>query len=174
MNDVVAKLKPIGMKERDRLLKLKEEEYRKQGLPFDGELYIWDYRYVFMTCPTPLVSSSLDSSPSSIPSSIPSIFRSLFYPHLSLLSSCLPLANPLPLSLLLPDIPTPLRLPTSSTSLSLSPPPPPPLPPPQILRPQIHRTHPRPRRRPCQRILSRCTRRPGRPPDIPGPTRRGI
>ena len=44
MNDVAAKLKPIGLQERAQRLALKEEEHRERGLPFDGELYIWDQR----------------------------------------------------------------------------------------------------------------------------------
>lgn len=33
------------MKNRETLLKLKEKEHAEKGYPFDGEFYIWDYRY---------------------------------------------------------------------------------------------------------------------------------
>lgn len=45
LDDLEAKLRPVGEKERDILLRLKKEEHEKRGLPFDGEFYIWDYRY---------------------------------------------------------------------------------------------------------------------------------
>jgi Zn-dependent oligopeptidase len=35
----------MGHKDRERLLVMKKEEHEKQGLPFDGEFYLWDYRY---------------------------------------------------------------------------------------------------------------------------------
>ncbi|CAE6443248.1 unnamed protein product [Rhizoctonia solani] len=43
--DLEEKLRPVGTKDRDNLLRLKEKEYAKLGLPYDGEFYIWDYRY---------------------------------------------------------------------------------------------------------------------------------
>ncbi|QRV95521.1 metallopeptidase MepB [Ceratobasidium sp. AG-Ba] len=43
--DLEEKLRPIGIKDRDTLLKLKEKEHAKAGLPFDGQFYIWDYRH---------------------------------------------------------------------------------------------------------------------------------
>ncbi|KAF8674541.1 Peptidase family M3 [Rhizoctonia solani] len=43
--DLEEKLRPVGTKDRDTLLKLKEKEHAKLGLPYDGEFYIWDYRY---------------------------------------------------------------------------------------------------------------------------------
>ncbi|QRV81064.1 metallopeptidase MepB [Ceratobasidium sp. AG-Ba] len=43
--DLEEKLRPIGIKDRDTLLKIKEKEHAKAGLPFDGQFYIWDYRY---------------------------------------------------------------------------------------------------------------------------------
>ncbi|CUA68218.1 metallopeptidase MepB [Rhizoctonia solani] len=43
--DLEEKLRPVGIKDRDTLLKLKEKEHKKLGLPFDGEFYMWDYRY---------------------------------------------------------------------------------------------------------------------------------
>lgn len=45
VDDLEAKLRPVGIKEREILLSLKKEEHEKRGLPFDGEFYIWDYRY---------------------------------------------------------------------------------------------------------------------------------
>ncbi|KAH7927637.1 zincin [Leucogyrophana mollusca] len=45
LDDLEAKLRPVGQKEREILLALKKEEHEKRGLPFDGEFYIWDYRY---------------------------------------------------------------------------------------------------------------------------------
>lgn len=46
MDDLEAKLQPVAVKEREVLLALKKEEHEKRDLPFDGELYIWDYRQV--------------------------------------------------------------------------------------------------------------------------------
>ncbi|ETW81741.1 Metallo peptidase M3A [Heterobasidion irregulare TC 32-1] len=43
--DLEQKLRPVGTKERLTLLGLKQEECKAKGLPFDGEFYIWDYRY---------------------------------------------------------------------------------------------------------------------------------
>ncbi|KAG2357602.1 hypothetical protein BDR07DRAFT_1453044 [Suillus spraguei] len=45
LDDLEAKLRPVGEKERDILLQLKKEEHEKRRLPFDGEFYIWDYMY---------------------------------------------------------------------------------------------------------------------------------
>ncbi|KAG2069924.1 zincin [Suillus decipiens] len=45
LDDLEAKLRPVGERERKILLQLKKEEHEKRGLPFDGEFYIWDYRY---------------------------------------------------------------------------------------------------------------------------------
>ncbi|KAG5642147.1 hypothetical protein DXG03_003551 [Asterophora parasitica] len=45
LNDLEEKLRPVGIKERDVLLALKKKEHEEKGLPFDGEFYIWDYRY---------------------------------------------------------------------------------------------------------------------------------
>lgn len=45
VDDLEAKLQPVAVKEREVLLALKKEEHEKRGLPFDGEFYIWDYRY---------------------------------------------------------------------------------------------------------------------------------
>lgn len=45
MDDLEQKLKPVGAREREILLAIKKEEHAKLGLPFDGEFYIWDYRY---------------------------------------------------------------------------------------------------------------------------------
>jgi Zn-dependent oligopeptidase len=38
-------LRPVGLKDREALLALKKNEHEEKGLPFDGEFYIWDYRY---------------------------------------------------------------------------------------------------------------------------------
>lgn len=35
----------MGLKDREILLALKQEEHKEKGLPFDGEFYIWDYRF---------------------------------------------------------------------------------------------------------------------------------
>lgn len=41
-------MKPLGEEERAVILKLKEKECQKRGLPFNGELHAWDTRY-YMT-----------------------------------------------------------------------------------------------------------------------------
>lgn len=38
-------MRPVGIKEREILLAIKKKEHEDKGLPFDGEFYIWDYRY---------------------------------------------------------------------------------------------------------------------------------
>lgn len=45
MSDLENKLRPIGLKDRETLLALKKEEHAEKGHPFDGEFYVWDYRY---------------------------------------------------------------------------------------------------------------------------------
>lgn len=35
----------MGTKEREILLALKKKEHEEKGIPFDGEFYLWDYRY---------------------------------------------------------------------------------------------------------------------------------
>ena len=45
MADLEQKLRPVGLKDRETLLALKKEEHDAKGLPFDGEFYLWDYRY---------------------------------------------------------------------------------------------------------------------------------
>ena len=45
MNDLQSRLTPVGLKDRESLLKIKKEECKKRGLPFDDDLYLWDYRY---------------------------------------------------------------------------------------------------------------------------------
>ncbi|TFY78786.1 hypothetical protein EWM64_g5225 [Hericium alpestre] len=45
LDDLEQKLRPLGVKEREVLLGLKQKEHKEKGLPFDGEFYIWDYRY---------------------------------------------------------------------------------------------------------------------------------
>ena len=45
MDDLETKLRRVGEKEREILLALKKKDHEARGLPFDGEFYIWDYRY---------------------------------------------------------------------------------------------------------------------------------
>lgn len=45
LDDLETKLRPVGEKEREILLALKKKDHEARGLPFDGEFYIWDYRY---------------------------------------------------------------------------------------------------------------------------------
>ncbi|KAI9465435.1 Metalloprotease [Lactarius psammicola] len=45
LSDLEQKLRPLGAQERETLLKLKADELKAIGEPFDGELYQWDYRY---------------------------------------------------------------------------------------------------------------------------------
>lgn len=45
MDDLQSKLTPVGKKEREILLAMKKKEHAEKNLPFDGEFYIWDYRY---------------------------------------------------------------------------------------------------------------------------------
>ncbi|EKM79421.1 hypothetical protein AGABI1DRAFT_113982 [Agaricus bisporus var. burnettii JB137-S8] len=45
LDDLENKLRPVGMKERETLLAMKKKEHEQKGYPFDGEFYIWDYRY---------------------------------------------------------------------------------------------------------------------------------
>lgn len=46
--ELARRLKPLGEEERAVILKLKEKECQKRGLPYDGELHACDTRY-FMT-----------------------------------------------------------------------------------------------------------------------------
>ncbi|KAI8969624.1 Metalloprotease [Trametes punicea] len=45
LTDLEQKLRPVGLKDRETLLALKKKEHEEKGLPFDGEFYLWDYRY---------------------------------------------------------------------------------------------------------------------------------
>jgi Zn-dependent oligopeptidase len=45
LDDLEAKLRPVGIKEREILLAIKKKEHEEKGFPFDGAFYIWDYRY---------------------------------------------------------------------------------------------------------------------------------
>jgi Zn-dependent oligopeptidase len=45
VNDLEAKLRPVGINDRKVLLALKKKEHEEKGLSFDGEFYLWDYRY---------------------------------------------------------------------------------------------------------------------------------
>lgn len=44
-NGLKDKLIPFGLKEKEKLLKLKEEEKKELGHSFDGEINAWDFRY---------------------------------------------------------------------------------------------------------------------------------
>lgn len=46
LDDILVKLKPVGIKDRSALLALKKEEHEEKGYPFDNEFYLWDYRLV--------------------------------------------------------------------------------------------------------------------------------
>ena len=39
------RLRPIGEKDRETLLKLKKEDCERRGLPFDDTFNLWDYRF---------------------------------------------------------------------------------------------------------------------------------
>ncbi|TFK73564.1 zincin [Pluteus cervinus] len=45
LDDLETRLRPVGVKEREILLQIKKKEHEEKGLPFDGQFYIWDYRY---------------------------------------------------------------------------------------------------------------------------------
>ncbi|PFH53956.1 hypothetical protein AMATHDRAFT_38385 [Amanita thiersii Skay4041] len=45
LGDLEKKLRPVGIKEREILLEMKKKEHEEKGFPFDGQFYIWDYRY---------------------------------------------------------------------------------------------------------------------------------
>ncbi|KAG9227507.1 metalloendopeptidase [Pleurotus ostreatus] len=45
LDDLENKLRPVGLKEREILLELKKKEHEEKGYPFDGQFYLWDYRY---------------------------------------------------------------------------------------------------------------------------------
>ena len=45
MNDLEARLYPIGIKDREVLLALKKRECEEKDFAFDGEFYDWDYQY---------------------------------------------------------------------------------------------------------------------------------
>ena len=36
---------PVGINDREVLLALKKMEHEEKGYSFDGEFYVWDYRY---------------------------------------------------------------------------------------------------------------------------------
>ncbi|XP_048846109.1 thimet oligopeptidase [Brienomyrus brachyistius] len=48
LEELARRLKTLGEEERAVILKLKEKECHKRGLPFDGQIHAWDTRY-FMT-----------------------------------------------------------------------------------------------------------------------------
>lgn len=43
--DLEAKLRPLGLKERDELLALKRAEHERRGFAPDDNFNLWDYRY---------------------------------------------------------------------------------------------------------------------------------
>ncbi|KAH9986700.1 Metalloprotease [Russula vinacea] len=43
--DLEQRLRPLGVQERETLLQLKAEDLKDKGEPFDGNFFIWDYRY---------------------------------------------------------------------------------------------------------------------------------
>lgn len=45
LNDLYDKIKPIGEKEKDKLMALKKEHCAEQGVPYDDVFYAWDYRF---------------------------------------------------------------------------------------------------------------------------------
>ncbi|ORY69423.1 hypothetical protein BCR35DRAFT_307983 [Leucosporidium creatinivorum] len=45
LSDLEEKLRPLGLAEREKLLKLKKEEHEKRGWEVDEEFRVWDYRY---------------------------------------------------------------------------------------------------------------------------------
>ncbi|KAF8908911.1 metallopeptidase MepB [Gymnopilus junonius] len=45
LNDLEEKLVPVGTKDRETLLTMKKKEHEEKGLAFDGNFYLWDYRY---------------------------------------------------------------------------------------------------------------------------------
>ncbi|XP_077498788.1 thimet oligopeptidase-like isoform X1 [Amblyomma americanum] len=45
LTDLAEKLQPLWAKEKKVLLELKEEECKRQGVPFDGELHVWDVAF---------------------------------------------------------------------------------------------------------------------------------
>ncbi|THH10464.1 hypothetical protein EW145_g1314 [Phellinidium pouzarii] len=45
LDDLEQKLRPVGLKNREALLAMKKNEHDTLNLPFDGEFYVWDYRY---------------------------------------------------------------------------------------------------------------------------------
>ncbi|KAG8907513.1 hypothetical protein FRB99_003886 [Tulasnella sp. 403] len=45
LDNLVTKLQPMGIKDRDTLLAMKKDEHAKNGFDYDGKFYIWDYRY---------------------------------------------------------------------------------------------------------------------------------
>lgn len=45
LSDLHKKLLPVGQKDFQILLDLKKQEHVRLGLPFDGNLYAWDWRY---------------------------------------------------------------------------------------------------------------------------------
>ncbi len=41
-------MRPIGIKDKETLLAMKQIEHEKLGLPSDGKFYLWDYRYAVL------------------------------------------------------------------------------------------------------------------------------
>ena len=62
LDDLQEKLSPVGLNNRDTLLELKKKEHAEKGYPFDGEFYLWDYRYYDQK----FIQSSLDLDEKSV------------------------------------------------------------------------------------------------------------
>jgi Zn-dependent oligopeptidase len=45
LDDLESKLRPVGDKDLETLLAMKKKEHQEKGYPFDGQFYLWDYRY---------------------------------------------------------------------------------------------------------------------------------
>lgn len=46
LDDLLEKIKPIGEKERNKLMQLKKEDCEEQKIPYEDTFYAWDYRYL--------------------------------------------------------------------------------------------------------------------------------
>lgn len=45
LDDLIERLRPVGIKDREDLLAMKQTEHEELGIPFNGNFYIWDYYY---------------------------------------------------------------------------------------------------------------------------------
>lgn len=46
MNELRKRLDPIGKKDLEAIVTLKNKDYANYGLPINDDLHIWDYRYI--------------------------------------------------------------------------------------------------------------------------------